>query len=259
MPSKFINKSAQKSSNFSSKASYARSLLIICLSLIVLTSCAPTTYRSRYAQPVAQATPAAAKPPIGPPKVVTIVIDPGHGGKDEGAHSTKPRYQEKQLTLMTSLMLKKYLQGMGFRTIITRADDTFIPLKARSCFANSNETDLFVSVHYNAAKATAAEGIEVFYYKSEEDPARSAESKHLGELVLGKIITQTQAKSRGVKHGNLAVVRDTKIPAILVEGGFLTNENERTRLLNPDYVKRLAWGIAIGVRDYVQQRQMPNL
>lgn len=220
--------------------------LLVCLGILFLTSCGPSKYHSSKTDLI--------NPPLArvQTKKTIIAIDPGHGGKDEGAHGNNPPYQEKQLTLVTSLILKKYLEGMGYQTIITRGDDTFIPLKARACFANSNDIDIFVSVHYNAAESKSAHGIEIFYYKSDKDPVRTTESKVLADLVLDKVIAQTQAKSRGVKHGNLAVVRETKMPAILVEGGFLTNEEERNKILNIEYCKRLAWGIATGVREYTK-------
>lgn len=221
-------------------------LFIFCL--IACTSCASSRYQGDTCE--------TAPPPLAKaqPKPLIVVIDPGHGGKDEGAQAKKPAYQEKELALKTSLYLKKYLEGMGYQTIITRADDTFVPLKVRSCFANSNNCDLFVSVHYNSAKNKTAQGIEVFYYKSTDDPVRSTQSKVLADVVLKKVLSQTGAKSRGVKHGNLSVIRETTMPAILVEGGFLTNAEECQKILNGDYSQRLAWGIATGVRDYLNQR-----
>jgi N-acetylmuramoyl-L-alanine amidase len=109
-------------------------------------------------------------------------------------------------------------------------------------------------VHFNSAPNPKADGIEVFYYKSEQDKGRSASSKALAQAVLKRVLDTTKANSRGVKHGNLAVVRETKMPAILVEGGFLTNEKEAEKIKDPAYHKKLAWGIAQGVRDYLESK-----
>jgi len=188
-----------------------------------------------------------------------IVLDPGHGGEDTGTKSlTTPKYQEKFLTLSTSLLIKNYLQQMGYVVKMTRHKDIFIPLDKRSFFANTTEPALFVSVHYNSAPSKDAEGIEIFYYKNDENKARTKSSHRLADTVLKRMIQTTQAKSRGVKHGNFSVIRETKMPAILVEGGFLTNQSEMERIKDPEYLKKLAWGVAQGVDDYLSTLNLSN-
>ena len=188
------------------------------------------------------------------PKNQLIVIDAGHGGDDVGtSSSTSPKYQEKSLNLSTSLFLKDYLQKMGYSVEMTRSNDTFIPLATRSLIANNFNPRLFVSVHYNAALSEQPEGIEVFYFSSDADKDRTCQSKKLGETVLGRIIQKTKAKSRGLKHGNLSVIRETNMPAILVEGGFMTNKSEMEKIKDPAYIKQLAYGIALGIDDYIKQ------
>ena len=216
------------------------------LLVFFLSACSHPTYESAPTKPVVETPMVRTKP-------ITIVVDAGHGGKDQGAHKKTTAYEEKQLTLATAKLVAQYLEQMGFNVLFTRADDTFIPLDARCSFANSNKADLFVSIHYNAASNAKAHGIEVFYYKECKDKVRAASSKALADTVLGSIITQTQAKSRGVKHGNLAVVRETKMPAILVEGGFLTNSDELSKILTPEYRSTLARSVAIGVKEYLLQ------
>ena len=182
---------------------------------------------------------------------ILIVIDPGHGGDDFGTRSlSKPKYHEKSLNLTTALILKDYLQKMGYQTVMTRSEDEFIALQKRAELANDNGANLFVSVHYNSAPAKKADGVEVFYYKSAENGPRSQESSKLASSVLAQVTRLTNAKSRGVKHGNFAVIRETRMPAILIEGGFLTNEEEMEKIKDPMYVKKIAWGIAQGIRDY---------
>lgn len=181
-----------------------------------------------------------------------IVIDPGHGGEDFGTNSrVPPKYQEKYLNLATSRMLNGYLKQLGFDTVMTRDSDVFVSLDKRALFANTQKPKVFVSVHYNSAPSKEAEGIEVFYYRSEDNKSRSDESKQLAQAVLGQLLKTTGAKSRGVKHGNLSVIRQTKMPAILVEGGFLTNEKEMEKIKDASYLKKVAWGIAQGIKEYI--------
>lgn len=181
-----------------------------------------------------------------------IVIDAGHGGDDFGAHSNhRPYYQEKHLNLSTANLVKTYLSQYGYQTVMTRTRDLFISLDKRAAFANGKKPDLFVSVHYNSAPSKEAEGIEVYFYRSEKDKIRTKESKLLAQCVLEDVIENTRAKSRGVKHGNFAVIRETNMPAILIEGGFLTNDREMEKIKDPVYLKKLAWGIAKGIHEYI--------
>lgn len=190
------------------------------------------------------------------PKVVhspKIVIDAGHGGKDLGAESLKsPKTQEKALTLSTAIMLNSILQKMGFQTILTRGEDFFVPLKLRADFANSNQATLFVSVHFNSAPNKEAAGVEVFYYDKDQNKERVARSKALGESVLKRVTANTGLKQRAVKPGDLAVIRETRMPAILIEGGFITNEKELKNLQNPEFLRKIAEGIALGIKDHLK-------
>lgn len=189
-----------------------------------------------------------------------IVIDPGHGGKDYGTYSKKPpKYQEKYLNLTTAYMLKNFLQKLGYAVMMTRSKDVFIPLDKRAEFANDQNPRLFVSIHYNSAPSKDAEGIEIYYYRSSNDAARTSASKKLAQAILKRAIKNTKAKSRGVKHGDLAVVRLTNMPAVLVEGGFLTNANESLKLKDVLYLKKLAWGIAQGINEFIEQNPVLKL
>jgi N-acetylmuramoyl-L-alanine amidase len=186
---------------------------------------------------------------------IVIVIDPGHGGVDFGTHSnSKPTYQEKNLNLATAKMLKTYLSQQGYTIILTRTDDTFISLEKRAEFANDKEPALFVSVHYNSAPSLDADGVEVFYYRSDLDKHRTKESKYLAKAILDKVLGTTKARSRGIKHGNFAVIRQTNMPAVLIEGGFLSNDEEMEKLKDPCYLKKIAWGITQGITAYLNKR-----
>jgi len=177
-----------------------------------------------------------------------IIIDPGHGGEDQGTKSlVKPVYTEKNLNLKTAKFLSDFLENNGFQTLLTRTDDTFVPLKERATFANERRPLLFVSIHFNAAPSTEAKGVEVFYFKSEENKNRTKASQALAGYILGDVLGITKAPSRGVKHGNYAVIRETDMPAVLVEGGFLTNKEDLQKLKDPAYLKMVAKGIADGI------------
>jgi len=182
-----------------------------------------------------------------------IVIDAGHGGEDTGAEDSS--YTEKHLNLATARLVRAYLKQLGYRTSMTRNADFFVPLDQRAAFANSQRPALFISLHYNSAPSKKAEGIEIYYYHSDFNTQRVAESKKLANSVLNKILLNTSAKSRGVRDGNFAVIRETNMPAILVEGGFLTNEKEVKKIKNPTYLKQLAWGVVQGIDEYLKQIQ----
>lgn len=184
-----------------------------------------------------------------------IFLDPGHGGQDIGTQSiSKPRYQEKSLNLVTANFIKDYLQQLGYHIFLTRQDDVFISLDKRAQLANEQKPTIFVSIHYNSAPSSEANGIEVYFYQSAEDKSRTSKSKKLAQAILKNTIKQTKAKSRGVKHGNFAVIRETTMPAVLIEGGFMTNEDELQNLKDPGYLKKLAWGIAKGIDEYLSPK-----
>lgn len=186
---------------------------------------------------------------------VLIMIDPGHGGHDVGTQSiSRPRYQEKSLNLTTANFVNHYLQEMGYRTAMTRCQDVFVSLEKRSQLANEEEATLFVSIHYNSAPSAEAQGIEIYYYQSSDQKWRTTKSKHLAHTILKHVVKQTAAQSRGIKHGNYAVIRETQMPAILIEGGFVTNEQEMQNLKDPNYLRRLAWGIAKGIDEYIKRQ-----
>lgn len=234
-----------------------RSLWIL-LVVLVLTGCMPA-HRETYLVEEYVETPVLIPPPapvvVRTPKPIAkplIVIDAGHGGEDFGTKaSTLPKCYEKNINLSTSQMLKNLLVQKGFQVVMTREDDTFVSLGDRAKFANQQKPVLFVSVHYNSAPSEKAAGVEVFYYNNEQDKTRSESSKKLAQAVLDHVLENTKAKSRGVKHGNLAVIRETNMPAILIEGGFLTNEAESQKLRDPSYQKSLAWGITQGIQEYI--------
>lgn len=183
-----------------------------------------------------------------------ILIDPGHGGEDEGTHSISPPiYHEKNINLSTARLIEEYLKSQQVTTCLTRTGDETLSLESRINKTKNLQPKIFVSVHYNAALSSSAHGIEVFYYQSDKDKTLSKKSKELAELVLSEVIQSTDAKSRGVKHGNYAVIREASMPAILVECGFMTNANEMNKIKSPQYLKKVATGISKGIVTYLDQ------
>jgi N-acetylmuramoyl-L-alanine amidase len=196
----------------------------------------------------------AKKAPLAVPKKSkpTIILDPGHGGSDEGA-KIKSLF-EKRLTLRAALLTKKELEQLGYHVIMTRLRDNYTPLPKRVEIANQRKPSLFVSIHFNSSKQQAAKGIEIFYYQPKQSQTqRALASKQLAAQILNQLVAQTAAESRGVKHGNFHVIRETEMPAVLVEGGFLTNFQERNLIVTTAYLEKLAKGIAKGVDKYVQK------
>lgn len=186
----------------------------------------------------------------------TIVIDAGHGGKDPGSESVKQGYEEKNLTLATARLLSDYLRDQGYRIIMTRSGDNFVSLQERAAIANIQKADLFVSVHYNYCSSKDVDGVEIFFYDGKkEGESRKVESQKLGKEVLSYIVKHTSAHSRGVKVGNYAVIRETTMPAILVEGGFLSNPEELKKLKDPKYIHFMAYAIARGIDAYFSEKK----
>ncbi len=178
-----------------------------------------------------------------------IILDAGHGGTDEGTKVNA--FKEKRLALLTVLLTKKHLEDLGYRVMLTRGRDIFLSLPKRVSIANKAKATLFVSVHYNSAPSPDANGIEVFYFDSKEI-WRSRASKRLAHCLLHRMIDQTDAASRGVKANNFHVIRETNMPSVLVEAGFITNHKERQKLKDRDYLDRIAMGIAQGIDKYIK-------
>ena len=153
---------------------------------------------------------------------------------------------------MTTLLVRKHLEELGYRVIMTRGKDVFIPLQRRVSIANKTKAVLFVSIHYNSAPSPEAHGIEVFYHGAGRGK-RSEESRKVASCVLKEMIDQTKALSRGVKVGNYHVLRETHMPAILIEGGFITNGIERSQLRDKAYLEKLSHGIASGIDKYLKR------
>ncbi len=220
--------------------------------------------------------------------IKTIVLDPGHGGKDPGALGTKGT-REKDINLLVAFKLKHLLESeLGVRVLMTRSDDRFVSLADRTRFANENDADLFISIHTNASKSRTARGLETFYlatsmnsdtravealennvvelYEGEDQKQRYDDlafilsdmlqtenleySNNLATLIQRNMIAGSQGCDRGVKQANFYVLRGAFMPAILIEMGFISNPDEENLLSNEEYQNRLSRTIFEGIKRY---------
>ncbi|MDE3045954.1 MAG: N-acetylmuramoyl-L-alanine amidase [Verrucomicrobiota bacterium] len=198
-------------------------------------------------------SPAIASYVTAPSGAPTIILDAGHGGTDMGARSKAPYCEEKRMCLQTARLVRKYLNQLGYHVVMTRNSDAFVSLPNRVEIANQASGDLFVSVHFNSSRSPMAQGIEIFFCDGKEDRVRSQSSRKLASAILGRVIRRTMANSRGVKKGNFYVIRETAMPAVLVEGGFISNPEERSALRTREYQEKLARGIADGVDHFLKK------
>lgn len=169
----------------------------------------------------------------------TVVIDAGHGGYDRGGVPGQ-RISEKDKTLDVALRLRRILQANGYRVIMTRESDVFVPLPTRVAIANSYRSASFVSIHFNCASRVGANGIETYYYRG--DSASLAASIHRN------VVSGAPSENRGIRRRGFYVLRRTAIPSVLVECGFLTNPTEGSLALTGDYRQKLAEQIARGIQ-----------
>jgi N-acetylmuramoyl-L-alanine amidase len=219
--------------------------------------------------------------------IKTIVLDTGHGGKDVGAVGPAYGTKEKNLALALSRKIKAILESNGIRVIMTRSDDNFISLERRADIANKSGAELFVSVHINASRSRAMRGFECYYLSNAtDDTARalqafedsslklsdSADAMHSSQLdktlwdmsltenrtesgeLAGYICSSVQdslaIKNRGVRTARFYVLKNTNIPSVLVEAGYLSNRLEELQLKDPKVLDRLAESIARGILRY---------
>lgn len=173
-----------------------------------------------------------------------IVIDAGHGGNDPGAIIKSAGVNEKTLNLQVALILRDKLTMAGYEVIMNRDSDYFVPLKDRYVNANESDADLFVSIHHNSTTNTSTSGIETLHNNSNDN-------KEIAVYVQNQIISSTGAVNRGTKvRTDLAVLNGTRMPAVLIELGFMTNSGELSKLTDSSYQNIMADAILSGINQY---------
>ena len=199
--------------------------------------------------------------------VQTIMLDPGHGGTDYGALGKA--IHEKQMNLNTALLVRAGLTALGYKVMMTRAKDQTLSLDNRIALCNRKKPDLYISLHCNAAINKNANGIETFAATpfgvpssgkktpaniKAPDPGNAFDRMNyrLAYEIQKALIIQTKANDRGVKVARYKVIRESSCPAALVEMGFITNENEQKKFIDPSYRKKLVDGIVLGIHNFAR-------
>lgn len=176
---------------------------------------------------------------------IQVVIDAGHGGSDPGAVANNK--EEKDINLEVAERVSQKLTKKGITVIMTRTEDEYIELVERAETGTESKATIFVSLHCNSATTTSATGIETYYYIN----STNAYDKDLATYIQEAVIKATGARDRGVKSANLSVLRNSKIPAALVEMGFISNVNESGLLANSSYQNKIATGVTNGILNFL--------
>ncbi len=169
-----------------------------------------------------------------------VIIDAGHGGHDNGGQFGY--LYEKHLALDVTFRLQRYLEGKGIKCTLTRQRDVFVPLESRPAVANNIGRSIFVSIHFNWVSYGGPAGTETWYYNTE--------GQKLAGQIQNLVANGLGTPNRGVKFARFKVLRACNVPAALVEGGFISTGNDRSRVLDPRYRQRLAELIGEGILRY---------
>jgi N-acetylmuramoyl-L-alanine amidase len=211
--------------------------------------------------------------PAAPKPFTVVVLDPGHGGQDSGA--TCGGVMEKDLTLDVARRVDRLLDSEGIATLMTRLGDTYVSLADRAAFGNRVKDSIFVSIHFNEDNKPVASGVET-YYAAHQISAGSVlaswlpflsrppldspkpESQSLAGFIQGALVARTRSIDRGTQAKQFFVIANMTSPAVLIEGGFLTNKDDVSKLASEDYRDQLAAAVADGIlryREAVSQRK----
>jgi len=202
---------------------------------------------------------------LGP--VNTVVLDAGHGGHDRGAVCIFGN--EKDFALDVCMRLRAILEAKGLKVVMTRSDDTFIPLEQRPAVANATPGSIFVAIHFNDALANPnASGFEIYSITPQGEPSTAdtvpslhdlrpepgnvtdIQSLALSESIYHSLLGNIPQVDRGVKHARFAVIRLSQVPAVLIEGGFVSSATEARQIATPAYRQELAEAVANGITGF---------
>lgn len=207
-----------------------------------------------------------------PPDIRRIVLDPGHGGGDPGARNEELGLIEKALVLDLAGRLKARLEAAGYSVSLTRTRDRFLPLEKRAAIANSRKADLFLSLHFNAHRRAEVAGAETYVLTPDSQPSTSGNAAPetgtaalpgndhdpwnslLGFYLQRALLDELGSADRGLKRARFAVLRDLRMPGILIEAGFVSNPVEGRNIGSAAYRDRIADAIVEGLRVYRKTR-----
>ena len=202
-----------------------------------------------------------------------VVLDPGHGGEDSGAMCGG--VMEKDLTLDIARRVDRLLDSEGVATLMTRLGDSYVSLADRAAFGNRATGSIFISIHFNEDNKPVASGVETYYAAHQinsgstfgswlpffsRPPSNSPkpESQSLAAFIQQALVARTRSLDRGTQAKQFFVIANVTSPAVLIEGGFITNKDELSKLASEDYRDQLAAAVADGIlryRDVVSQRK----
>lgn len=183
--------------------------------------------------------------------VPVVILDPGHGGEDEGC--ARDGVREKDINLSIAKLVQDKLEALGYQVLMVRDVDTYIAKEDRVIYANQSKGDIYVSIHQNASDDVSVSGMEV-WYEGEDD---SRDNKRLAQLIQQQILENTGAVQRELRgDADFHVTGKTTMPACLIETGFLSNEEECKNLITRDYQEKIAEGIAQGIELYFHPKTM---
>ncbi|MGC1320878.1 MAG: N-acetylmuramoyl-L-alanine amidase [Candidatus Udaeobacter sp.] len=202
-----------------------------------------------------------------------VVLDPGHGGQDSGAMCGG--VMEKDLTLDVARRVDRLLDSEGLATSMTRLGDSYVSLADRAAFGNRAKESIFISIHFNEDNKPVASGVETYYAAHQINSGSTfaswlpffsrppsnlpkPESQSLAGFIQEAMVARTRSVDRGTQAKQFFVIANVTSPAVLIEGGFITNKDELSKLASEDYRDQLAAAVADGVlryRDVVSQRK----
>lgn len=190
-----------------------------------------------------------------------VMLDPGHGGEDNGC--VRDGVQEKDINLQIAMSLKTKLEGMGYVVLLTREGDETLTLDERVEIANASDADIYVSIHQNAFEQNNVVGMETWYCgtadttDTDRSHALAEDCKRLAQLVHQDMVLYAKGQDRGIREEDeLKVIRETKMASCLVETGFLSNVEERMKLTDMAYQSRIVEGLASGIDLYFHPKTM---
>jgi N-acetylmuramoyl-L-alanine amidase len=194
-----------------------------------------------------------------------VVLDPGHGGEDSGAMCGV--VMEKDLTLDVARRVDRLLDSEGVATLMTRLGDSYVSLADRAAFGNRAKDSIFISIHFNEDNKPVASGVETYYaahqinsgstfaswlpfFSRPPSDSPRPESQSLAGFIQEALVARTRSVDRGTQAKQFFVIANVTSPAVLIEGGFITNQDELSKLASEDYRDQLAAAVADGVLRY---------
>jgi N-acetylmuramoyl-L-alanine amidase len=241
-----------------------RNVLALSGLLLMLASFVWMQFRqAEKARPAAESR--TAQPFTSPGPFAVVVLDPGHGGQDSGAMCGG--LLEKDLTLDVARRIDRLLDSEGIATLMTRLGDTYVSLADRAAFANRVRNCIFVSIHFNEDNKPVTSGVETYYAAHQItagsfpvswfpflwrplSDAPNPQSQSLAGFIQEALVARTRAMDRGTQARQFFVIANVTAPAVLIEGGFLTNKEDISKLASDDYRDQIAAAVADGILRY---------